>query len=756
MRFSLSVKVNKAKKLPVSSIGHKSIDPYAENEVHRTEVVRKELNPTWNSENFGQEEDLIFETLKVRILDQNNFGSDIVIGKLSINLFYFLCNKYDRNLEGWLPIYDEFEVSSIPDSYEIERIGGLICHDVFCDGSDKQWIDYFLSYRSLNGSRSKILYKQSVNIESDRDYHIRGIGTAVKIRPSSKKGIQLFDLLKELGCNAAFDVTTKFTFNRRVMTISRFLPSNIRKRFALVIKVTLTKDELCRKVLQLPQASLQENCLEQTDESANRKTTPNIVVTTQPDVPTLSDSTDIESQNLDKFQNVSDAINNHNLNNPANVLPIQIYLSLATTEQYLFFIINHMSGQSIRQLSSSSSRANEHCKSIVFASYEIALLLARKRKPFTNAEETIKPTLKIVAGMLDDKNCDKKVIRSTYQIIRLPGEWKRSDRFETLKNLGEKNNMERRKLVSICTDEAPAMEGSKLGCLTLIEQFLEALCGKTLNLKYVMDFVVRCVNEIRSSALNRREFRQFLYDMNEEYGELRLHCEVRWLSKGRVLIYLFLSEKDELQAEREYILNDDWLNDLAFMVDIKLDGKDKLFTNLCDEVYEFKMKLRLFIRQLREGILDAFPTLKARLLETKFNVLPHQITLESLLEAFESRFDEFEKEKDNVALFTNPFLFPESKIFKLHENLQLGIFELTCNSIFQSRILQQSVKLSLDNIISFWQQLPTEQCEQSFAAMTKIKNKQRLRLTDSNLSAGLILGTTSLCPDIEKLTLKQN
>ncbi|KII64304.1 hypothetical protein RF11_08159 [Thelohanellus kitauei] len=37
--------------------------------------------------------------------------------------------------------------------------------------------------------------------------------------------------------------------------------------------------------------------------------------------------------------------------------------------------------------------------------------------------------------------------------------------------------------------------------------------------------VVRRVNKIRSSALNRREFRQFLSDMKEEYGELLLHFE---------------------------------------------------------------------------------------------------------------------------------------------------------------------------------------------------------------------------------------
>ena len=51
-------------------------------------------------------------------------------------------------------------------------------------------------------------------------------------------------------------------------------------------------------------------------------------------------------------------------------------------------------------------------------------------------------------------------------------------------------------------------------------------------MKHVMDIAVKCVNKIRARSLNRREFRQFLIDDEEKYGELLIHCEVRWLSKG--------------------------------------------------------------------------------------------------------------------------------------------------------------------------------------------------------------------------------
>ncbi|KII61894.1 hypothetical protein RF11_01676 [Thelohanellus kitauei] len=81
-------------------------------------------------------------------------------------------------------------------------------------------------------------------------------------------------------------------------------------------------------------------------------------------------------------------------------------------------------------------------------------------------------------------------------------------------------------------------------------------------------------SKIRGIALNTRDLRQFRSDMRTEYRELLLHSEVQWLSLGKFLtcfktlkngIYLFLFETNELQTEREDILKNDLLNDLAFM-----------------------------------------------------------------------------------------------------------------------------------------------------------------------------------------------
>jgi len=54
------------------------------------------------------------------------------------------------------------------------------------------------------------------------------------------------------------------------------------------------------------------------------------------------------------------------------------------------------------------SKVVDHNRSTVVASYEIALLLAKKKKPFTDGEEIVKPVLDIAARMLGDKKMEAK------------------------------------------------------------------------------------------------------------------------------------------------------------------------------------------------------------------------------------------------------------------------------------------------------------------------------------------------------------
>ncbi|KII70325.1 hypothetical protein RF11_09492 [Thelohanellus kitauei] len=97
--------------------------------------------------------------------------------------------------------------------------------------------------------------------------------------------------------------------------------------------------------------------------------------------------------------------------------------------------------------------------------------------------------------ILDESND----ISDTTQAASLYSSTHLSDLFETLESYGEKNNTEWEKLVCVCTDGTPVVR----------EQFLDGLiqkyhcvinqkapCGKTLNIKHVIDVVIGCVKKI--------------------------------------------------------------------------------------------------------------------------------------------------------------------------------------------------------------------------------------------------------------------
>lgn len=51
----------------------------------------------------------------------------------------------------------------------------------------------------------------------------------------------------------------------------------------------------------------------------------------------------------------------------------------------------------------------------------------------------------------------------------------------------------------------------------------------------VMNLVIQMVNKIIAKALNHRQFRELLDEVDSEYSDLLLHNKVRWLSRGEVL-----------------------------------------------------------------------------------------------------------------------------------------------------------------------------------------------------------------------------
>ena len=257
------------------------------------------------------------------------------------------------------------------------------------------------------------------------------------------------------------------------------------------------------------------------------------------------------------------------------------------------------------------SNRNKRLKDQTSALFELALLIAKKKRPMVEGEKIIKPALHIVTKYLGDKastfatgiplsdstmirrvemmseDMSEQLIQSQEDavffsialdestdatdaaqlaifgrivdqelnvkeellgLVAMEGRTRRVAILKELKKCAEKINFQWIKLTSVCTEGAPAMTGCNVGFCAQLQQFLgrtllkyhciihqESLCGKSLQMKDVMLVVVKCVNDIRAAALKRREFRQLLNGVDEQYGELLLHTEVRWLFRGKVL-----------------------------------------------------------------------------------------------------------------------------------------------------------------------------------------------------------------------------
>ena len=170
-------------------------------------------------------------------------------------------------------------------------------------------------------------------------------------------------------------------------------------------------------------------------------------------------------------------------------------------------------------------------------------------------------------------------------------------------------------LTALVSDKVRECGGSIFKYHCILHQ--EQLCATNIGLKNVMQDVVGIVNNIRSKALSKaRQFKAVVDEMDAQYGDVLYHQEVRWLSRGKVLRRFFeLREEIRVfQATKENNIqvpsDKHWIADLAFLVDItellnilnlQLQGRDQIITQLYDHVRAFKQKLQLLSRHLLTG-----------------------------------------------------------------------------------------------------------------------------------------------------------
>ena len=353
----------------------------------------------------------------------------------------------------------------------------------------------------------------------------------------------------------------------------------------------------------------------------------------------------------------------------------------------------------------------------------------------------------------------------------------------------------RKRLVAVTTDGAPAMVGEVKGAASLIVKrciedgnthqpmklhciiHQEALCAKAASLSDVMGVVVKAVNSILSRSLNHRQFQALLDEAEAAYGDLLYFCEVRWLSRGRMLARVwdlrseiadFLEQK-RLPFAAEF-RDPVWLGQLAFLADItqelnvlnvRLQGKDLLVTDMFAAVKAFEVKLRLWESQIGKKRCPTFARLSS-LPTTQVKWREAKEVIAGLRDQFSTRFQSLKEYAPGFSLLSSPFALC---VDDLPDDLQMEVIDLQCDDELRGRFQNTS---PLDFYSRF---LPRERfpviaarvrrivavfgstyiCEQLFSKMKYAKNRLRTNLTDENLNNILLLASTSVAPDLTLL-----
>ncbi|XP_070408070.1 general transcription factor II-I repeat domain-containing protein 2-like [Nothobranchius furzeri] len=332
------------------------------------------------------------------------------------------------------------------------------------------------------------------------------------------------------------------------------------------------------------------------------------------------------------------------------------------------------------------------------------------------------------------------------------------DIYNAVKSFLVENEVPLEKLVSMTTDGAPAMIGRHAGFIahckgdTDFPTFLhyhciihqQAICSKVTGFEHVMTPVVKIINSIRSKAKQHRIFKVLLEELSAEYGDLLLHTEIRWLSRGR---------------------------------NCELQGKGKTVADMISAVNAFKAKMNIFSVHLQKKRALHFPAVQSVLndnasaSETFDKVVDkYSEVINRLGQEFENRFRDFDQLEPCVSFISNPFVQVDIACIaeQLSATFSLNAGEVEIEIITLQNDLHLKAHQSEPNL---WCLVDTEKskgvctaamkvacmfgstylCESAFSDMNFIKSNHRTRLTDAHLHDSVRVAVSSYTPDYSKL-----
>ena len=369
------------------------------------------------------------------------------------------------------------------------------------------------------------------------------------------------------------------------------------------------------------------------------------------------------------------------------------------------------------------------------------------------------------------------------------------DIFECVKNALRTMELSWQNMVSVTTDGCPSLTGKNVGLLKRLSDrvaevdctreliFLhciihqEVLCKKVLDMKHVVDPVVKVVNFIRARGLNHRQFITLQEDCDSDHSGVPYHTAVRWLSLGKVLrrvwdlktqILLFLEMKGK-DKDFPQFKQTEWLSDLAFAVDLfehmnelntKLQGKGTFGHEMYSIVKAFRVKLKLFSRQLSQNNITHFATL-ATTAQPMMSTEKYTNMIFALDNEFGRRFADFQKLGAEFDIVSSPFT---TDFEKAPDAIQLELIDLQCDSTLKEKFQSESIdkfyallntskfanlrKMAMKLLVLFGS---TYICEQTFSTMNINKTKLRSNLTDVHLQSLLRISTSNMQPDFKQL-----
>ncbi|KAG0714166.1 General transcription factor II-I repeat domain-containing protein 2B [Chionoecetes opilio] len=220
----------------------------------------------------------------------------------------------------------------------------------------------------------------------------------------------------------------------------------------------------------------------------------------------------------------------------------------------------------------------------------------------------------------------------------------------------------------------------------------ESLCSKSANLTDVMFLVVKIVKIHPLHSLNHRQFPGTNGRSQRTLWDLLYFCEVRWLSHGAMLGRVcepaagdrHLPPFQKNLPGADHFSNPQWLARLALLKDItthlndinvKLQGKNILVTDMYSHITAFEVKLRLWEAPLAAGQLMHFPRIVACAPDdVDLNTCVGVVT--SLREEFASRFTGVRPLAPASSCSPPPLT---SLWTKAPAPLQMELVELQCN-----------------------------------------------------------------------------